>query len=97
MGGSGLRAPHPPHLKGYPNWMEMALISLVSPPHFTVAPVSPLKEPQAPKAKMAKSCGRGAAGRGGGGAVMETLGTPPPPITLGVGCTPLGVCTPLRR
>jgi len=52
----------PPHLKGYPNWTAMALISLVSPPHFTVAPVSPLKEPQVPKAKMAKSCGRGGKG-----------------------------------
>lgn len=50
----------PPHLKGYPNCTEMALISLVSPLHFTVAPVSPLKEPHAPKAKMAKSCKRGA-------------------------------------
>lgn len=71
----------PPHLKGYPNWTEMALISLVSPPHFTVTPVSPLKEPQAPKAKMAKSYGRGAARRGArgrGGGELETLGTPPP-------------------
>lgn len=65
----------PPHLKGYPNWTDMALISTLSPPHFTVAPVSPLKEPQAPKAKMAKSCGRGGAAGSGG---LETLGTPPP-------------------
>lgn len=46
-----------PHLKGYPNWMLMAVISPLS--HFTVAPVSPLKEPQEPKAKMAKSYRRG--------------------------------------
>lgn len=88
LGGGG-----PPHLKGYPNWMEMALISLVSPSHFTVAPVSPLKEPQAPKAKMAKSCRRGAAGGGRG---LETL--PPTPHPR-VGCTQpasFGVCTPRR-
>lgn len=53
----GCQGPAPPHLKGYPNWMLMAVIPPLS--HFTVAPVSPLKEPQEPKAKMAKSYRRG--------------------------------------
>ena len=69
-----------PHLKGYPNCTEMALISLVSPLHFTVAPLSPLKEPHAPKAKMAKSCGRGAQrSRGAQRPRSPTSPLPPPP------------------
>lgn len=72
-----------PHLKGYPNCTEMALISLVSPLHFTVAPLSPLKEPHAPKAKMAKSCGRGAQRSGGAQRPRSpTSPLPPPPTAL---------------
>lgn len=55
--GGGYQGSAPPHLKGYPNGMLMSIVPSLS--HCTVAPVSPLKEPQEPKAKMAKSYRRG--------------------------------------